>query len=150
MAEISLTQEEADALLAMEKHRVNDELHHFPRQSQKVKIRLRSFDEREDFWLDVNRASVDLRKVTYQNRAREVVKLTRLDLGGPPHANPDGEEISTPHLHVYRENHGDRWAMPVPEDQFADLDDIWTTLHDFMGFCHITEPPRFMKACLND
>ena len=146
MAEINLTQEEADTLLAMEKHRVNEELHQFPKQGQKVKIQLRSSDKREDFWLDVNRASVDLRKVTYQNRAREVVKLARLDLGGPPHTNPDGEEISTPHLHVYRENHGDRWAMPVPEDQFGDLNDVWTTLQDFMGFCNITESPRLIEA----
>ena len=148
MADIILTQEEADALLAMEKHRVNDELHLFPKQGQKVKMQLRSLDDREDFWLDVNRASVDLRKVTYQNRAREVVKLARLDLGGPPHTNPDGEEISTPHLHLYRENHGDSWAMPVPEDQFADLDDMWTTLQDFMDYCHVTEPPRLIKVML--
>lgn len=148
MAEFILTQEEVDALLAMEKHRVNDDLHKFPKQGQKIKIKLRSVDDREGFWLDINRASVDLSKLTYQNRAREVVKLVRLDFGGPPHTNPDGEEISTPHLHVYRENYGDRWAIPLPEEQFNDLADTWTTLQDFMGFCQITEPPRLIKVML--
>ena len=132
----------------MEKHRVNDELYEFPKQGQKVKIKLRSLDDREDFWLDVNRASVDLSKLTYQNRARDVVKLARLDLGGPPHTNPDGEEISTPHLHLYRENYGDRWAIPVPDEQFNDLNDTWTTLQDFMGFCRITKPPRLIQVML--
>ena len=76
------------------------------------------------------------------------MKLVRLDFGGPPHTNPDGEEISTPHLHVYRENYGDRWAIPLPEEQFNDLADTWTTLQDFMGFCQITEPPRLIKVML--
>ena len=77
-----------------------------------------------------------------QNRARKTVILARLDLEGRYHTNPDGQEIATPHLHLFRENHGDKWAIPVPPDHFSQLDDVWQTLHYFMDYCNITEPPR--------
>ena len=35
--------------------------------------------------LDVTRAQIKLTKATYQNRARQVIILMRLDLEGPPH-----------------------------------------------------------------
>jgi hypothetical protein len=66
-------------------------------------------------------ARIDLIKGTYQNRARYVVVLVRLDFGGKPHRNPDGEEIASPHLHIYREGVGDKWAYPVTADRFANI-----------------------------
>ena len=77
-----------------------------------------------------------------QNRARHVVVLVRLDLGGPPHRNPDDEEIGTPHLHVYRAGYGDKWAFPVPPDRFRDLTDVPKTLEDFLRYRNVTQPPR--------
>ena len=67
--------------------------------------------------------------------------LVRLDLGGPPHRNPDGEEIGTPHIHVYREGYGDKWAFPVLGNRFRALADAWTTLEDFFRYCNVTRPP---------
>jgi hypothetical protein len=98
MADIILTQSDADALIAPEKHRVNDERHIFP-MSGSIVIGLQSPDKREQFLLDISRGRIDLQKCTYQNRARQVIILVRLDLGGSPHRNPDGEEIPGPHLH---------------------------------------------------
>ncbi len=71
----------------------------------------------------------------------------RLDFGGAPHRNPDGEEVGSPHLHLYREGYGDKWACPVPPDHFSNLDDLWLTLQEFMRFCNIAEPP-FIKRGL--
>ena len=145
MAEINLTQAEADALFAMEKNRLNDDVQTFPTPGQKKSFPLRSENKREDFLLDLRRGRIEFNKVTMQNRARQVVVLARLDLVGRPHRNPDGEEIPTPHLHLYREGISDKWAMPVPTDHFADLDNLWSTLNDFTRYCNITKPPLLQR-----
>jgi len=146
MADINLTQSEADALIAMEKHRANEERSDFPMGGQSVVIPLQSPDRREQFLLDLSRARIDLLKVKMQNRGRQVVVLVRLDLGGAPHRNPDDEEIATPHLHVYREGYGDKWAIPVPADRFRDPADIWATLEDFLRFCNVTQHPHIERG----
>jgi len=141
MADINLTQAEAEALIAMEKHRLDDARWDYPGLGGSLNIPLVSIDKREDFLLDVSRGKIDLLKGTYQNRSRQIVVLVRLDFGGHPHRNPDDEEIPSPHLHIYREGYGDKWAEPVPADRFPNMSDLWRTLEDFMRFCNITEPP---------
>jgi hypothetical protein len=98
MAEINLTQEEANILIAMEKHRANEDRSDFPMRGQSLTLPLLSADGREQFLLDLSRARIDLQKVKMQNRGRQVLVLVRLDLGGAPHRNPDDEEIGVPHL----------------------------------------------------
>jgi hypothetical protein len=143
MTDVSLTQDEAEALRVMEKHRVDDRRHSFPLGGESLAVPLQSADRQEQFFLDINRRGrrIDLRKVTYQNRARQSVVLVRLDLGGPPHRNPDGVDIPCPHLHEYREGFGDKWAFPVPRDRFSRTGDLRGALEDFMQFCNITQPP---------
>jgi len=146
MAEIALTQAEADALIAMEKHRVNEEHCDFPMGGESLVLHLQSPDRREQFLLDLSRGRIDLLKVKMQNRGCQVVVLVRLDLGGAPHRNPDGEEIPVPHLHVYREGYGDKWAVPVPDKRFSNVAEVWQTLDDFMRFCNITQPPHIQRG----
>ncbi|MBI1849041.1 MAG: hypothetical protein HYR85_01725 [Planctomycetes bacterium] len=146
MADMNLTQAEADALIAMEKHRANEERSDFPTGGQFLVLPLQSVDRREQFLLDLSRARIDLLKVKMQNRARQVVVLVRLDLGGAPHRNPDGEEVPVPHLHVYREGFGDKWAVPVPADRFTATRDVWRTLEEFLRFCNVTKPPLIEKG----
>ena len=142
MADIDLTQAEADTLIAMEKHRCSEETWTFPMRGESISIPIQSIDGREQFLLDMSRGRIDFSKVKMQNRGRQIVVLVRLDLGGPPHRNPDGEEIGTPHVHVYREGYGDKWAFPVPGDRFRDVGDVWKTLDDFFGYCNVTRPPH--------
>ena len=78
MAEINLTQAEADALIALEKHRVDDKQWDYPGMGGSISVPLVSADRREQFILDVSRGRIDLAKGTYQNRARQVVVLVRL------------------------------------------------------------------------
>jgi hypothetical protein len=146
MAESDIPQAEADALLKLEKKRIDDTEHEFPILDGFLAIPLRSLDEREHFSLDIRRGRIALAKVTYQNRARQTIILARLDLGGPPHRNPNGEEIGCPHLHLYREGYGDKWAYPMPASQFEDPDDLWQTLQDFLAFCNVTVPPNIRKG----
>ena len=146
MADANLTQAEADALIAMEKRRSDDTEWSYPDLGGYVTIPLVSIDRRESFLLDLRRGRIDLSKGTYQNRGRQVVVLARLDFGGAPHRNPDGEEIGSPHLHLYREGFGDKWAIPVSDDHFPNLHDAWQTLQDFMRYCNIVEPPMIQRG----
>ena len=146
MADLNLTQSEVDVLIGMEKHRINEERHNFPVLGGCLSLPLQSQDKREAFLLDIRRGRIDLSRAKYQNRARQVVTLLRLDLGGPPHLNPDGQEIVCPHLHVYREGYGDKWAVPVPSDRFPSTSDLWATLEDFMQYCNVTQPPHIDRG----
>jgi hypothetical protein len=128
MADIDLTQEEADMLIAMEKHRENEDGLAFPAPGERLAIPLNSHDKRETFVLDVTRAQIKLTKATYQNRARQAVVLMRLDLDGPPHRNPDGVELSCPHLHIYREGFGAKWAFPLPTGKYPDTTSLYLIL----------------------
>ena len=146
MADINLTQDEADKLMAMEKRAVDEKEWLFPVAGDRVAIPLTSLDKRESFMLDVTRARIKLTKATYQNRARAAIILLRLDLDGPPHRNPDGEEVPCPHLHIYREDFGDKWAVPAPLARYTNIRDLFSTFEAFMQQCNITDPPRIQKG----
>lgn len=141
MANAALTQAEADSLFALEKHRVDDHAWSHPHPGGRVTVPLVSADGQESFSLDLRRGRINLAKSTYQNRGRQVFVLARLDIGGAPHRNPDDSVIECPHLHLYREGFGDRWAYPVPADRFSNLGDASQALQDFMAYCNVTQPP---------
>jgi hypothetical protein len=138
---VDLSQGEADELIAMPKECAENRVLQFPIPGERLVIPLVSTDRTEDFLLDVTRSRIDLVKITYQNRGRVVVVLLRLDLNGSPHRNPDGEQIQCPHLHVYREGYGDKWAFPVPQGRFMNLENMTETLSDFMNHCNVAVPP---------
>lgn len=137
-----LTQSEANALITAEKHRADQLSYNFPMQGQSTTIPLVSSDRREQFMLDLSRGRIDMHKVKIQNRARAVIPLVRLDLGGSLHRNPDGEEIPSPHLHIYREGYGDKWAIRVPINSFTEIENIRVTFDDFLRYCNVTVPPH--------
>ena len=145
MADIILTQADADALLAMEKLKADDTAYPYPSTGGALRIPLQSADRRESFTLDITRNQIRLSKGTYQNRARGVAILARVDFGGAPHRNPDDQEIPCPHLHVYREGFADKWAMALPPERFTDPGDPWLLLLEFMQFVNITSPPDIRK-----
>lgn len=146
MPEINITQSEADALIAMEKLRIDDTIWNYPGMGGAILIPLTSANKRENFMLDISRGRIDLLRGKYQNRARQTIVLVRLDFGGQPHRNPDDEEIQSPHLHIYREGFGDKWAFPVPAEHFPNITDLWQTLNGFMGFCNIKKPPHIERG----
>ena len=146
MADSSLTQIEADALIAAEKRSVDAQEWKYPDFGGTITIPLISIDKREPFLLDLRRSRIDLAKGTYQNRGRQVVVLVRLDFGGRPHRNPDDNQIGSSHLHLYREGYGDKWAFPVPSARFADLTNPWRTLQDFLQFCNVVDPPVIRRG----
>ena len=146
MADIDIPQAEADALIAMDKQCVENKNWLFPEPGGKLSIDLVSLDKREKFILYIRRGEIKLTKATYQNRGRQAVILMRLDLDGPPHRNPDDQEIQCPHLHVYREGYGDKWAFAAPIDRYPNVQDLFSTFDAFMRHCNITEPPQIERG----
>lgn len=146
MSEVSLKQEQADGFLRMEKYRINDEEYSFPDNiGGRHTVPLRSKDGREEFHLDIRRGGINLMKGRYQNRVRNSCVLARIDFGGAPHRNPDGEEIACPHIHLYKEGYGDKWAYALPE-YFKNAEDKWELLQDFFKYCNIVEPPILVRG----
>jgi len=64
-----------------------------------------------------------------------------LGLRWSPHRNPDDQEIPCPHLHIYREGFGDKWAIPAPIAEFPNPTDLFPTFEAFMKRCNITLRP---------
>ena len=142
MADLELSQAEADALIAMEKLPVDDKPLKFPDPGGRLAIPLVSTDKREYFVLDVQRNRIKVAKATFQERTRQVVTLMRLDIAGAPHRNPDGIEIPCPHLHIYREGYGDKWAVPAPRDRYPDVANLFAALESFLRHCNIASPKQ--------
>lgn len=161
MADINITQAEADQLIAMEKHCIEEKTWLFPEPSGRLAVPLVSPDKRENFMLDITRGTIRLTKATYQNRARAAIILMRLDLDGPPHPNPAdlptgaayawlapyaGQTMLCPHLHLYVEGYGDKWAVPAPVDRYPNVQDLFATFQAFMTHCNITRLPQIEKG----
>lgn len=147
MAEIIITQDEADSLIKMPKARLDERTHDFPHPGEKLIINLQSTDGRERFILDVARGKIEIRKATYQSRYHKIIILNRLDVVGPPHTNPDGSIVECPHIHIYKEGYGDKWAYQLP-DIFSQSDNLLQNLDEFMAFNHIIDPPIFSGGAI--
>lgn len=143
---IDLAQGEADFLVAMPKKASSAKVHLFPESGGKLIIELQSVDDTEQFILDINRSRIKVGGITYQNRAREIVVLRRLDIEGPPHRNPNGEVVPCPHLHIYKEGYGAKWAYPPPPEMFNNLDDRVTVLQDFLAAINTVEAPKIQMG----
>jgi len=142
MADVNTPQKEADMLLEMPKIKVDEIIYDYPPLGGNIPVPLTSKDKRENFILDISRSYINIKRGKYQNRSRTIIILARLDFGGAGHMNPDGQYILSPHLHLYREGYGDKWAYPIPQDIFSDISNLSQTLYDFMSFCHIVDPPN--------
>lgn len=85
-------------------------------------------------------------KMKYQNRCRSAILLARIDYDGPPHINPDGLEVGFPHIHVYKEGFGVKFAFPLSPEIFPEPESRWATLHNFMEYCNISKIPFFNRG----
>lgn len=155
-----LSQSEADTLIKVKKKKSSLQDYDFPMTSENITMPVISEDETESFLIDVNRRGViKLTKCSYQERYHGIIILVRLDIDGPPHTNPDvdqipleylarynGSDIPCPHLHLFVENYMDKWAIPAPIDDFKNTSDLYSTLGDFFEYCNVVEPPIIQKV----
>ena len=146
MTDLIITQPEADTLLYnIEKYKVDDKAYVYPMFGGSLIIPLLSLDNKYEFTLDLWRGTMILAKGRYQTRTRKTIILARLDFGGSPHRNPDQVEMGTPHIHLYREGFGDKWAFPLPPE-INDSSDRWQMLDEFMNFCKIVSKPNITRG----
>jgi hypothetical protein len=76
MAEISLTQDEADALIAMEKRRADERTWRFEPACH-LAIPLFSSDRRHSFFLDITRGRIKLSQASFHTRTHQSIPLMR-------------------------------------------------------------------------
>jgi len=144
-----LTQIDADSLVAMPKRLEQSSQLKFPFRDEKQSWKALSSISRDHFLMDVNRNGIRLLKCTYQERYRLTEILVRVDVGVTSlHQNPDGELIRGPHVHLYREGYGDKWASLLPQDRFASSGDLVQTLRDFLEFCNVEAVPEIQLSLL--
>ncbi len=141
-----MLQEKADALLAMIKELVEKTNVQFPSAGAAKVLAAKSEDGREAFIMDINRKGmIKLTKCTFQERYELIEILLRLDIDGPPHTNPDGQVIPCPHLHIYREGFGDKWAVALPAG-FSNPADLEKTFKEFLEYCNFKNIPVIQRA----
>ena len=146
VADINLTQEDADALLAMEKHKADDTAYEYPSLGGVIRVPLLSPDKRETFFLDITRSQIKLTKGTYQNRARGVAILARLDFGvrlieiRTTKKSRARTCISTARATVID------GRCPLPAERIPDAGDSWLLLLEFMQFVNVTVPPEIRRG----
>lgn len=131
---MSLTQAEADYLMQLEKKFTSDDPLVLGAGPLKFVRTLISEDGREQFLLDVHRGRLSLKKYTFQERARVIIPLARVDAGKTlRHTNPDPDArvIEGSHIHIYREGYDVKFAWPLDGFPFRDPDDMIINVRRF-------------------
>lgn len=144
-----LTQVEADRLMSLGKRLRDPGPLVFPLPGDSRSWEAESEGGRELFLIDVNRKGrIKVSRCTYLERYAIVEILLRLDIDGPTHENPDGTEVPTPHLHVYREGFADKWAIPLPSNRFTSVEDLAHTFREFLEYCNVIDIPNIQRGVL--
>lgn len=138
---MSLSQSEAVRLLAIPKEVMSKTII-FPNGNSILTLDVQSKDKKESFLLDINRkGKINITRCTLYHRYNTIIGLARLDLDeDKDHTNPDGKKITGPHIHVYRESFGIRWAYSLNEYKdykFDNTKDLVDSFVDFCRYCNI-------------
>lgn len=143
-----LTQEEANELIAMLKKCADKECG-LPNQGHRIDLDVEGEKKGCKFVISVNRQAVRSDKVSFNARYRKGdVTLLRLDMGPTQvHQNPDelgGERITGPHLHIYTEPYGDKYAIPYSSNN----NDIGRLFYEFLERFNVNPKPKIY--CQNE
>ncbi|MDD6598784.1 hypothetical protein [Anaerovibrio sp.] len=145
---MTITQEEADTLRTIEKYLANPQNIKIPkmRETRIYPAYHKCYNKRRDD-LDVSayRGGIDENKVSYRLIYKKSVLLIRIDTNDKTaHINPDKSFIPpmTPHIHVYREGYGDKFAYPLPAEfssKGADIEKLFIEFLQYSNFININE-----------
>lgn len=83
------------------------------------------------------KGQVNPNKYTLLERHANSIILLRLDVKGPPHINPDVEEIACPHIHISKAEYNTSWAYPADDHGYNDTNDMVSTLITFLEQCRV-------------
>lgn len=138
-----LTQDEFEYILGLEKEfSENDNILLGPNPISWSRD-IKSKTTKDMFILGFRRASIEVKKFTYNKRFRSCITLLRYDSMGA-HTNPvgtDEKRFDGPHVHLYREGFEDKWAFPVSSIGVDSSDDISGVLAKIFKYCNIATHP---------
>ncbi|WP_404989330.1 DUF6978 family protein [Clostridium culturomicium] len=142
-----LSQIESELLLDMDKEFEDKSSIQIKSERTKIQKKILSIHSKDEFILDIDRNSINLSKIKYQSRHKRTnTILLRIDTaGGGRHLNPDGEFIPCPHIHIYKEGYGDKWAYPLDENIFTDPSNPSQLLQDFLTYFNVKKIPVIMS-----
>jgi hypothetical protein len=158
---LALTDDIAELVFAIEKFPAYRGSFNFPGEGDKIEIELENDDGRMVFHLDVIRSPKRRLKATYNLRYRRIYSIRRMDLQGnhtnPPVPAPSAyldafrgyQFVQEDHLHLYHEDFGDKWAVPlsaVPELGIASTDSLTEKLVKFLTYCNVRVPTFTQQA----
>ncbi|MCM3196279.1 DUF6978 family protein [Priestia megaterium] len=132
-----LTQEEAEIFINSLKTLLGNPDIKFPEAGKKLILECKDGNNNK-YAIDVTRGRIKPSKGTYQTRHNKATILLRVDIDGPPHVNPNGDEIPCPHIHIYREGFDDKWAYPLGDKIRTDSTDLIQVLLDFLAYNNIS------------
>ncbi|SCI82388.1 Uncharacterised protein [uncultured Clostridium sp.] len=140
-----LTKEEFNILLKKAKVFEDNSPIVLPNNGGKITRNLKSSSSNDEFILNIDRRKIDLSKIKYQTRhSRTNSIMLRIDTKGPRHQNPDGEYIECPHMHIYRENWGDKWAFPLDPNIFSNVSNLSNLLKEFLIYFNVQDIPNIL------
>lgn len=137
-----LTQREADTLREIEKAFINPTSVRLPERRETKLYPLwyeRDGRRKDDMTLSAFRGKKNPKKVSFRLLYAQGIILVRIDTQDPTsHTNPDGTRIEAlePHIHIYKERHGDKFAYPLP-NEFNHTDDIIGLFMDFLAYSNV-------------
>lgn len=144
----ALTQEQANHLIAIEKIMKERATIRWPSLGGKIAVGLTSHDRAEEFVVNATRSYIKIGHLSLNARVKSVITLVRLEIDGSPHRNPDDIEMECPHIHLYREGYGTKWAFPLPDGVFTDLTNQVLTFQQFMAYFNVTDLPEVTAGLL--
>ena len=97
---------------------ITDDNISFPSSGDSQAINVEGKVSNQQFILDINRKSLLVSRITYQNRIPQSLILLRLDIDTKPHRNPNGEIINGTHLHIFDKNNNSvSWAFELTDSR---------------------------------
>jgi len=100
-----------------------------------------SIESKDTFILDYYKGRIEIKKFTYNKRFKKVITLLRFDSFGR-HTNPDGKMFDGPHIHIYREEYGSKFAVPVKEIGIDENNfDKEKVLKKILKYCNVVDCP---------
>lgn len=138
-----ITQEEYNYIISLEKEfKENERITLESKWSRDII----ATETRDMFILDYYVGTIALTKFTYNKRYRKTIIILRLDSSGR-HTNPDGQLFDGPHVHIYRENYGDKWAFPITEIGITgEIIEKANALESFLQYCNVINCPEIQHS----
>lgn len=150
---MDLTAQKADILVKCPKIQADRKTIIFPSVRQDITVDFLSIDKRSKFRFFISRKGFRLLKLTYfLQLQKKNIQLSRYDINGPPHKNPEsenplkflkpfkGKRIEGDHIHIYTDEVKPlAWAVPAEVFIKKDLADSFEKMKWFAEkYIHIT------------